>query len=418
MKGIVRLALAAATVAGVAAQPHNHQHAHLHKKHAAEKRDVATVTTVVPATETVVQYMLDGAVVDLSKAEQGIKDGLYIVVGSTTPTFTPPPPASTSATSSQGGQFIELKSSSSSSPPPAATSSSAPAAVSSSSSSVGTAKGLDADFPSGKVKCSEFPADYGALGLPWLKTNLWSSLQQVGSYTPGVLINDIVTPISGGCQPGMFCSHACPPGYQKTQWPETSQGATGQSIGGLWCNSDGYLELTRPSHTKLCEQGAGGITIVSKLSKNCAVCRTDYPATESMVIPIDVQPGGTYPLTNPNSATYYKWQGKSTTAQYYVNPEGVALEDACVWNSPTNPESAGNWAPINIGAGQDETGTTYLSIFPNAPTSTAQLNFNIDITINGETNCYLRNGQYPGGSTTGCTAGFPSGGSAVITFYE
>ncbi len=76
------------------AQPHIHQHGHLHEKYAREaleKRAAVTVTAVVPAIET--QYVLqDGSTLDVSKAEEGIEDGLYIVVGATTPSFTPPPP--------------------------------------------------------------------------------------------------------------------------------------------------------------------------------------------------------------------------------------------------------------------------------------------------------------------------------------
>ena len=69
---------------------------------------------------------------------------------------------------------------------------------------------------------------------------------------------------------------------------------------------------------------------------------------ENMIIPIDSQPGQTYPLTNPDSKTYYKWQGKYTTAQYYVNNEGgYVARDVCSrsigseWNSVT-PKVSGS----------------------------------------------------------------------------
>ncbi|KAH8885155.1 SUN-domain-containing protein, partial [Thozetella sp. PMI_491] len=403
MKGIVRVAFAAAAVAGANAQPHQHQHQHQHlhrhvKKHDAaglEKRAIATVTTVVPATVT--SYVLeDGEAVEASKAQKGIQDGLYIVMGSSTPTFSPPAPASTSA--GQGGQFLEIKSSSTAAAP-----SSSSAAAAPSSSSVSTSgTGLNADFPSGKIPCSHFPSDYGALGVSWLNTGDWTSIQSTGSWIPGVKINNIVAGIAGeGCIQGSFCSYACPPGYQKTQWPETSQGATGQSIGGLWCNSDGMLELTRPSYTKLCEPGVGGVTIQNKLSGSAAVCRTDYPASENMVIPIDTKPGNSYPLTNPDSNTYYVWEGKVTTAQYYVNPLNVAVADACCWTSPTNPDSAGNWAPLNIGLGRAADGNTYISLFANLPTSSAKLDFNIEI-LGGNAPCWYKDGAYYNGGT-GCT---------------
>ena len=201
----------------------------------------------------------------------------------------------------------------------------------------------------------------------------------------------------------MMCSYACPPGYQKTQWP-AEQGATGQSVGGLWCNDDGFLELTRPEYPKICEQGAGGVYVRNELSSSAAVCRTDYPGNEAMTIPVATSPGGTYPLTNPDSATYYKWQGKATTAQYYVNNAGVAVEDACVWTSSKFPSSAGNWAPTNIGVGKSEAGETYISIFPNLPTSTAVLDFDIEIVGDISGTCWLKKGQYSGNN--GCTVSF------------
>jgi hypothetical protein len=263
-----------------------------------------------------------------------------------------------------------------------------------------TATGIDVDFPSGKVKCGKVPTDYGAVEIPWTGTNGWTTLAKFGKWMKGVAINNIESPISGTCEPGMMCSYACPPGYQKTQWP-TEQGATGQSVGGLWCNEDGFLELTRPEFPKICEQGAGGVFVRNEMSTSAAVCRTDYPGNEAMVIPLDTTPGNTYPLTNPDSSTYYRWQGKPTTAQYYVNNAGVAVDQACVWNSATFPSSAGNWAPTNIGVGKSEAGETYISIFPNAPTSTAILDFDIEIVGDISGTCWLKNGQYSGNN--GCT---------------
>ncbi|KAG7292204.1 hypothetical protein NEMBOFW57_002239 [Staphylotrichum longicolle] len=415
MKGIIKTAVAAAVIAGVAAQPHNHGHRHLHaKKHNSpvEKRDKVIVTEVVEGP-TVVEYVLDGEKVDAAKAEQMISDGVYVVMGSTKPTFSAPPPAvSTSvAPPEHGGQFFEVTSSAapttSSAAPPPQTTSAAPAPV------VNTATGIDVDFPSGKVKCGKVPTDYGAVEIPWTGTNGWTTLAKFGKWMKGVAINNIESPISGTCEPGMMCSYACPPGYQKTQWP-AEQGATGQSVGGLWCNEDGFLELTRPEFPKICEQGAGGVYVRNELSSNAAVCRTDYPGNEAMVIPLDTSPGNEYPLTNPDSSTYYRWQGKPTTAQYYVNNAGVAVDQACVWNSAKFPSSAGNWAPTNIGVGKSEAGETYISIFPNAPTTTAVLDFDIEIVGDISGTCWLKKGQYSGNN--GCTVGMKPGGKATIVF--
>lgn len=405
MKGIVQVALAASLIVGATAQPHQHQHRHLHaKKHArspVEKRDAdVTVTAVVPGP-TVVEYKLGDETIDSKEAEAGISDGLFIVLGETTPTFVPPPPPPPPTTTSTptipttvAAQFFEKKPSSSVKPPPA------PSATPSQASDP-VASGIDADFPSGKIPCSHFPSDYGAIPIDWVGTDDWTSLQVPDSYIPGVSIKNIVAPISGGCSKGMFCSYACPPGYQKSQWPQ-SQGATGQSVGGLWCNSNGFLELTRPSHPKICEPGVGNVFIKNNMSGSSSVCRTDYPASENMVIPLVTSPGGTYSLTNPSSKNYYMWQGKPTTAQYYVNKLNVPVQDACTWTSSMLPDAAGNWAPTNIGVGQDENGVTWLSIFPNLPTSHATLDFNIEITGDVASQCALKNGVYTGGGN-GCT---------------
>ncbi|KAL2125893.1 hypothetical protein VTI74DRAFT_2339 [Chaetomium olivicolor] len=420
MKGIIKSAVAAAVVVGVAAQPHNHGHHHLHaKKNSPMKRDTVIVTEVVEGP-TVVKYVLqDGQPVDKSKAEQGISEGLYVVMGSSEPKFSAPPPAVTTsvATPDHGGQFFEKTTTTTttsaepttSSAPPPETSSAAPKP----SVQPQGPTGLNADFPSGKIKCDKVPTEYGAIEIPWVGTSGWTTLAKFGGWVKGVAINNIESPTSGTCQPGMMCSYACPPGYQKTQWPP-EQGATGQSVGGLWCNDDGFLELTRPEHPKLCEPGAGGVYVRNELSGSAAVCRTDYPGNEAMLIPLDTSPGGTYPLTNPVSSTYYKWKNMPTTAQYYVNNLGVSVEDACVWNSPKFPDSAGNWAPTNIGVGKSDDGITYISIFPNAPTSKAVLNFDIEITGDISGTCWLKKGQYSGNN--GCTVGMKAGGTATIVF--
>ncbi|KAK4128421.1 glycoside hydrolase family 132 protein [Parathielavia appendiculata] len=417
MKGIIKTAVAAAVFAGVAAQPHihGHGHRHLHGKsheHSPAKRDTVVITEVVEGP-TVVKYVNEkGEDVDADEAEEGISKGLFIVMGSSTPSFSAPPPAASTSSSGPeyGAQFYEKSSSvaptTTSSTPPATSTAAPPQETQ-------YPTGLDADFPSGKVPCDKVPTEYGAIEIPWVGTNGWTTLAKFGKWIKGVAIDNIESPISGTCQPGMMCSYACPAGYQKTQWPE-EQGATGQSVGGLWCNEDGKLELTRPSHTKICEPGVGGVYIRNELSTNAAVCRTDYPGNEAMVIPLDTYPGNEYTLTNPDSSDYYVWQGKPTTAQYYVNNAGVAVDQACVWNSAQFPDSAGNWAPTNIGVGKSKDGITYISIFPNAPTSTAVLNFDIEITGDISGTCSLKKGVYSGNN--GCTVGMRAGGKATIVF--
>lgn len=98
--------------------------------------------------------------------------------------------------------------------------------------------------------------------------------------------------------------------------------------------------------------------------------------TEAMVIPIDAQPGGSYALTCPDQNSYYQWQGKATSGQYYVNPLGVGVADGCIWSNGDKP--VGNWAPINLGVGYSN-GAAWLSIFQNKPTTLEKLDFNIEI---------------------------------------
>ncbi|KAH6636629.1 hypothetical protein F5144DRAFT_568140 [Chaetomium tenue] len=427
MRGIFKTAVAAAVVVGVAAQPHAHGHGHSHrhlhaKRHGdsqVEKRVGTVVVTEVVEGPTVVEYVNeDGKKIDEKQAKEGLDKGLFVIMGSTKPSFSAPPPVLSTSLGlpEHGGQFFEKTTSTpaptTTSTPPAATSSAAPPPPPKPKGPTG----LDAEFPSGEVKCNKVPTEYGAVEIPWLGTNGWTTLAKFGKWMKGVAIDNIHSPTSGGCEPGMMCSYACPPGYQKTQWP-TEQGATGQSVGGLWCNEDGFLELTRTNVTRLCEPGAGGVYVRNELSLNAAVCRTDYPGNECMAIPLDTYPDQIYPLTNPDSKTSYWWQNSATTAQYYVNNAGVEVEEACTWKSSKFPLSAGNWAPVNIGVGKSVMGETFISIFPNLPTSTALLNFNIEITGDISGTCWLRNGKYYG-SDKGCTVGMKEGGKAIIVFSK
>jgi hypothetical protein len=417
MKGIVKTAVAAAVVAGVAAQPHNHGHRHLHAKKYSqvEKRDGTVFVTEVVEGPTVIKYVFaNGEDCDEEEAKEGIDKGVFVVMGSSEPTFSAPPPAvSTSiALLEHGGQFYE-KPTTTAEP---TTTSAAPVQTPPAPKPEPVTKeptGIDVDFPSGKLKCKNVPTEYGAVEIPWSGTNGWTTLAKFGKWMKGVAINNIESPITGTCEPGMMCSYACPNGYQKTQWPQ-EQGLTGQSVGGLWCNDDGYLELTRPEHKKICEPGAGGVFVRSELSGTAAICRTDYPGNENMVIPLETTPGGEYPLTNPDSSTYYRWKDMPTTAQYYVNNLDVELKEACTWKSAKYPDSAGNWAPTNIGVGKSEAGETFISIFPNLPTSNAVLDFDIEITGDISGTCWLKKGTYSGNN--GCTVGMKPGGKATIVF--
>ncbi|OTB02140.1 hypothetical protein M426DRAFT_13842 [Hypoxylon sp. CI-4A] len=427
---VMNLAVAATLAAGAAAQPHHHGHQHLHKKNSqAEKREVET--TYLPATVT--KYMLGDEIVSADEAKAGLDQGLYVVVGESTPTFTPPPaPSSTSVSSKEDGVFIQkvTSSSSSSSSSSLSTSSAYPTTTSSSSSSskvatssasssypTSTATGVDAEFPSGEIKCSKFPSDYGAVALDYLGLGGWSGIQFTPDYSIGDLaISYIETAVEGMADSAGFYSYACPEGYVKSQWP-SAQGSTKQSIGGLYCNSDGYLELSRTSSKTLCEKGVGGVTIKNSMSKNVAICRTDYPGTESMTIPVDAQPGTTRELANIESSTYYHWGDLTTTLQYYINQPGTTVEEGCRWDSTIDPEENGNWAPTILGVGKSSDGNTYISLFPNTPTSSAKPKMNINITGDVSIECSYLDGAYAVGDS-GCTTTIPSGGSAIVHFTD
>ena len=187
---------------------------------------------------------------------------------------------------------IEVSSSTSKS-----TSSSAKAAPSASESSTFTpssttgGQGLDQEFPDGEIDCTTFPSEYGPIEVEWANLGGWSGIQYVTIEGSTVTHIDTAVPGGHGCKPGAMCSYACPPGYQKSQWPSV-QGATGQSVGGLSCNSDGKLALTNPGLSKnLCIQGTGAVTVQNKMSNNAAICRTDYPGmplTFSSTSPVDI----------------------------------------------------------------------------------------------------------------------------------
>ncbi|KAJ5482483.1 hypothetical protein N7475_001295 [Penicillium sp. IBT 31633x] len=301
-------------------------------------------------------------------------------------------------------------------PSSSSTSAAAPTSSSSSSSSSG-AKGLTAEFPDGEIDCSDFPSDYGAIALDYLGLGGYSGIQYVTLLDD--LVSDIVTAVTGDeCHDGAMCSYACPPGYQKSQWP-TTQGSTGQSVGGLQCKF-GKLHLTNKNQKQLCTPGVGGVHVKNKMSSDVAVCRTDYPGTESETVPLAASPGDIHDLTCPDGDDYFFWEGKATSAQYYVNPKGVSTEKACQWGDGSEP--IGNWAPINLGVGYTKNGK-FLSIFPNAPTTTETLDFNIKLEGDDLSDeCRYENGKFydsngPISGNSGCTVGVTSG-KAYYVFYD
>lgn len=323
---IVALTLATAgTLAGASPTP-NHIHQHLH----AERRGAGVVETVKIPGPTVVAFVLNGKIVSQNEVCKGIDDGTLqwndladgpsecasynseVVAKPTTGTTAiegapplptvavqqkqdvkaPPvqssnaPETSTKLASSTPAYLSTTTplptTSEATSDPALVVSSSADAppsleTSSSQSSSISDGQGLDLEFPDGTIDCSTFPSEYGPIEVEWANLGGWAGIQYV--TIEGDSVTQIVTAVPGGkgCIPGAMCSYACPPGYQKSQWPST-QGSTGQSVGGIQCNSAGKLSLTNPGLSKtLCMKGTGATTVQNKLSNNAAICRTDYP---------------------------------------------------------------------------------------------------------------------------------------------
>lgn len=270
-------ALTLATAGSMVAAQHQHHHRHQHHN----KREVAVVDG-----PTVTEYMLDGEIIKADDACAGIKDGTYA--------FNDPQPEvdpcqQTYTPTVAPAKFIETSSSTSSSTTtssttttttttqsvPTTTSTTTEASAPTSSSSSSGATGLDASFPDGELDCSTFPSDYGAISVDYLGLGGWTGIQSL-NWANGVL-GKIDTAIKGGfCGMGNMCSYACPPGYQKSQWPE-EQGSNGESIGGIECKL-GKLYLTNKKLSdKLCIPGVGGVEVQNTIGEHVAVCRTDYP---------------------------------------------------------------------------------------------------------------------------------------------
>ncbi|CCH61432.1 hypothetical protein TBLA_0E03780 [Henningerozyma blattae CBS 6284] len=256
-------------------------------------------------------------------------------------------------------------------------------------------------FQDGTIPCDQFPSGQGVIPIDWMNQGGWSGIENADTST------------GGSCQEGSYCSYACQPGMSKTQWP-SNQPADGRSVGGLLCKN-GYLYRSNPDADYLCEWGTDSAMIVSELDQGVAICRTDYPGTENMVIPSFVEAGQSLPLTVVDEDNYYMWRGQKTSAQYYVNNAGVSVEDGCIWGTPGS--GVGNWSPLNFGAGSTN-GITYLSLIPN-PNNRSPLNFNVKIvasegaTVNGD--CSYENGSFNGNSD-GCTVAVTNGVANFVLY--
>lgn len=287
MKLSATVAIAAAGTLA-AAQGHHHAHHHAHK------RDTVATSTV---DEVVTVYQLDGTPVPYADVCQGIKNGDYKWAEGAAPSGACATTTSTSI-SVKAAEFIQTTVSISSStsstvittsavpttsatPTTSSTSttpttSSTPAATTTATSSSSGATGVGAAFPDGELSCDTFPSDYGAVALDYHGIGGWSGIQYPTYNSLETLVENIVTAVIGeSCTEGAFCSYQCPEGYLKSQWPST-QGATGQSVGGIKC-SGGKLVRTNTDYDTLCIPGVQALSVKNTLSDVVCICRTDYP---------------------------------------------------------------------------------------------------------------------------------------------
>lgn len=258
-------------------------------------------------------------------------------------------------------------------------------------------------FVDGTISCSGgVPTGNGVISLDWLGIDGWASVTNDQGNTQKT------------CTEGYYCSYACQAGMSKTQWP-SAQPSTGESRGGLLCK-DGKLYRTNTGTDYLCEWGKQTTSAVSKVNSVISLCRTDYPGSENMDIPTRLTPGSSKPMSVVDEANYYRWQGKQTSAQYYVNNQGVDVEQGCLWG--TSSDDVGNWAPVVLGSGYID-GTTWLSISVN-PNNKNAPNYNVKIEASGSGStisqeCKYENGQLTNGNNGACTVAVQ--GSANFVFY-
>ena len=137
-----------------------------------------------------------------------------------------------------------------------------------------------------------------------------------------------------------------------------------------------------------------------------------------MTFPLTLGPGQTGFLANPDQSKYYFWKNNPTSAQYYVNSQGVEEGMACTWAKPG--DARGNWSPTIIGTSFDDStakeGFTGLS--QNPERKDVALDYSITFTGDGvvspcrykknedqycqDKDCWSRTGN----PTKGCTVRF------------
>lgn len=299
MKLLVIATLAVATVPALA-QPQHHAHRHL-RRSLAQREPVEAAVYLPGPIETHVVYELDGHPISEDEVRQGLQNGTLIwgddgnlSTSNAIPLATSPPePVPVKQPEpTQAPQIIAESSSVVVAPSPSAQPvsepSSAPPPPSSPSDlpvdNNGPCADCDKEFPNDKYSCDAFPTGYGAVPLSNEGLGGWIGIQDP-QYRQADGMDNIMTVPMGSCSdgtcctPGRYCSYGCPNPYLKLSFPKL-QGKTKQSVGGLYCNENGRLEMADGSLGKtLCGKGSEHMTvkIQNKLSQPVSICRTDYP---------------------------------------------------------------------------------------------------------------------------------------------
>jgi hypothetical protein len=148
----------------------------------------------------------------------------------------------------------------------------------------GNCPDCEKEFRNDYYSCDQFPTGYGAIALHNEGLGGWTGIQDP-VYRGVDGFDDIMTVPKDSCQDGScctkgrYCSYGCPNPYLKMSFP-MKQGKTRQSVGGLYCNDNGKLEMADGSIGKtLCGKGSKHMKVLvqNKLRKPVSICRTDYP---------------------------------------------------------------------------------------------------------------------------------------------
>lgn len=153
----------------------------------------------------------------------------------------------------------------------------------------------------------------------------------------------------------------------------------------------------------------------------------DFSGTESMTFPLTIGPGETGYLANPDQSKYFFWEGKPTSAHYYVNKQGVPESEACTWGH--DGKGVGNWSPTIFGTSFDDIASNvgYSSLKQNELNWNEKLDYSITFIGDGVTNaCKYKasTGKYGQGDKwfdsvkDGCTAGVSAGSTLTLVLAD